>query len=224
MPRAADHRHDGAACEGRDGSAGACALRDARRRHPSGHRRARRPSRRPPHRRPVRRHRGARRGRPTTARDRLRPRPPPARRAGRSATQSRAERSVGERDGQREVDRPQLDAAFRRPRAACHSGLNDASGANTARSGSVDDVAEQRHGRDQPFVADPAQRVLGIDRAPRRARGPAAGRREPAAPNGPSQDRGDGSRGGAARRVHLVARDAATPTAARAQVRSRQAS
>ena len=74
------------------------------------------------------------------------------------------ERSAGERDGQREVDGAQLDAAFRRPRCGLPLGAERRQRCEHGTFGLGHDVAEQGHRRDQPFVADPAQRLLGIDR------------------------------------------------------------
>ena len=84
---------------------------------------------------------------------------------------------------------------------ACHSGLNSASGANTARSGSVDDVAEQRDRRHEPGVGrssaarssasagDLDEHDVGLQLVERRAR---TERAEPG--------RGGGCRAGAAAR------------------------
>ena len=77
---------------------------------------------------------------------------------------SPGQRSVGERDGQWEVDGAQLDAASRRPRCGLPLGAERREWSEHGTFGLGHDVAEEGHGRDQPFVADPGQRLLGIDR------------------------------------------------------------
>ena len=74
-----------------------------------------------------------------------------------------SERSLGERDCQREVNRLQLDAALRRPRGGLPLGAERRQRCEHRPLRLGYDVAEQRHRWNQPSVPDPAQRVLGID-------------------------------------------------------------
>ena len=79
---------------------------------------------------------------------------------------------------------------------ACHSGLNDASGANAARCGwSTTWPSSATEGRAVHRRSTPAP--LSSRPAPRRARCRAAARRTPSRPTAPNRDRGAGCRAGA---------------------------
>ena len=183
---------------------------------------ARRPSPRRRRRTPAHRRRGARRRPPTTVRGRARRRPRPGRRAGRAAARPRRPASAPDRRS----GRRRGPGAGRWPRTGtpCSTAHDDrlplrAELGERGEHGpllAVDDVAEQGDRRDEPGVADPAQRGAGVGRrldehdvgsedvegAPHRARRarPVVADPEQVQPSGVAGRTGDGLRRARGRR------------------------